>query len=475
MNKKDTGCISEKQEVHIHMWKRTIKYALPLIICLVFLITIIPGCKEETPTTTATTTATATLTVTAKPSPTPTATVKPSPTPTVKPTPTPPAQNEIVIGASRDITGPMAGFQAFGFAAVYKMWAEEVNAAGGINVAGKKLPVRIKEYDDGSDPAAVARNLEKLCTQDNVDFLFGPTGTASLFAAAPIANKNKTIMICGEGGATTLEPKLPDMPYIFSVLNYSNHFQIPVFTDIVVAAGAKTAYICYMADLHGAEYNLTAQSEFTLKGIQLLGSTSIPPTITDLNPIIQEAKSLNPDIFCMFAYPPNNILFMQTVMALDYSPKAVLIGPGCNFEFFNLTFGPALEGVMGEGAWNRKSSAEANIFADKLLAAVELPNMDWWGALVYYSSLQFFQQAIEEAASLDANAVRAVMATAHFETALGEMWWDIQGDAGGGLLPQECYAGQIGQWQNGLFEIIDPGEKRTAEPIYPKPDWPAAP
>jgi hypothetical protein len=56
------------------------------------------------------------------------------------------------------------------------------------------------------------------------------------------------------------------------------------------------------------------------------------------------------------------------------------------------------------------------------------------------------------------------------------MWWDIFGNGkGGGLLPQECYAGQIGQWQNGFFEIVDPGEKRTAEPIYPKPDWPAAP
>ena len=437
------------------MLKRTAKFALPLIIALVFVVTMIPGCGGGTTT--------------------PTKSPTPTPTVTTSPTPTPPAQNEILIGASRDITGPMAGFQSFGFAAVYRMWEAEVNAAGGINVAGKMLPVRVIEYDDGSDPAAVARNLEKLVTEDHVDFLFGPTGTASLFAAAPVANKYETIMICGEGGATTMEPMLPDMPYIFSVLNYSNHFQIPVFADLMVEAGAETAYICYIADLHGAEYNLTAQSEFTLKGIQVVGSTSIPPTITDLNPIIQEAKALNPDIFCMFAYPGNNILFMQTAIALDFNPKAILIGPGCNFEFFNLTFGPALEGVFGEGAWNRESSAEANVFADKLLAAVGLPNMDWWGALVYYSSLQFFQQSIEEAASLDADDVRAVMATAHFQTALGEMWWDIHGTDGGGLLPQACYAGQIGQWQSGLFEVVDAGAKRTADPIYPKADWPAAP
>ena len=33
-------------------------------------------------------------------------------------------------------------------------------------------------------------------------------------------------------------------------------------------------------------------------------------------------------------------------------------------------------------------------------------------------------------------------------------------------------AGQIGQWQNGVIEVIDPGDKRTAAPVYPKPPWP---
>ncbi len=435
--------------------KKSIKFALPLIICLVFLVTFIPGCKTTTPT----------------PTPTPT----PTKTPTVSASPTPPAQNEIVIGASRDITGPTAGFQDFGYPPVYKMWAKEVNDAGGINVAGKKLKVRIIEYDDGADNARVAANIEKLCTQDHVDFLFGPTGTTPLFAAAPIANKYKRLIICGEGGATTLEPKLVDMPYVFSVLNYSDHFQMPVFAQIMQDAGAKTAYILWLENLHGAEYNLVAQTEFAVHGIQILGDSSFPITIADMEPLVKQVQAANPDIVCVFAYPNNNILFMQTALALNYSPKALLIGPGCNFGFFPLTFGDALQGVFGEGGWNRKSSAAAAAYADKIEAIIGTPNMDWWGSIDYYASLQFFQQAIEKAASLDTDKVRAVMATAHFQTVLGEFWWDIQGGKGGGLLPQACYAGQIGQWQNGIFEVVDPGTRRTAAPIYPKPAWPAKP
>jgi branched-chain amino acid transport system substrate-binding protein len=414
------------------MWKKIFKIAIPLILCVTLIIPFsLTGCggggTEAT---------------------------------------------EIVIGASRDITGPQAGFQAFGFAPLYKAWAEEINAAGGIDVGGKKLPVRIIEYDDASDTAVCVQNIENLCTQDNVDFLFGPTGTAMLFAAAPIANKYKTIMLCGEGGATTLEPLLAEMPYVFAVLNYSNHFQLPVFVDLIKGKGAQTVYICFMNDLHGAEYNLTMQSECGLAGITVLEAKSIPITITDLDPIVKEAKALDPDVFCMFAYPNQNILFMQTAIALDFSPKCILIGPGSNFEFFNLMFGAALEGVCGEGAWNKNSSPELAAFAEKLTALVGVGNEDWWGANVYQATLEYLQQAIEEAGTLDNEAILEVYRTTHFQTLLGDTYWDIQGENGGGLLPQECYSGQIAQWQNGIFEVIDNDEHNTAPFIYPKPPWP---
>jgi len=31
----------------------------------------------------------------------------------------------------------------------------------------------------------------------------------------------------------------------------------------------------------------------------------------------------------------------------------------------------------------------------------------------------------------------------------------------------------IGQYINNVAEVIDVGAKRTAAPLYPKPDWPA--
>lgn len=414
------------------MWSKVGKFTLPLLLVLITLAVMLPGCSSGGT-----------------------------------------DKTEIVIGASRDISGPQAGFQAFGAPPIYKMWIDDVNAAGGIKVGSKQLKVRLIEYDDASDTAACVRNIEKLCTVDKVDFLFGPTGTAMLFAAAPIATKYKKIMICMEGGATTLEKQMGKMPYIFSTCNYSNHFQMPVFVDLCVSKGAKTAFVIYMNDLHGAEYNVAFQGEAALKGISVLDAVSIPVTITDINSVVQAAKAANPDIVCVFAYPNQNILFMNTAMALGFNPKILLVGPGCNFGFFNLTYGPALEGVIGEGAWNAKSSEKAATFAVKAEAAVGGPgNMDWWGALPYYSACEYLGQAITKAGSLDNEKVRAVFYKEKFPTTIGEFYWE-QVDGGGCLMPQDVYAGQIGQWQNGIFEVIDPDDNNTAPMIYPKPNWPA--
>jgi ABC-type branched-subunit amino acid transport system substrate-binding protein len=249
---------------------------------------------------------------------------------------------------------------------------------------------------------------------------------------------------------------------------------MPVFVDLCVAKGAKTAFVIAMNDLHGAEYNTAFQGEAALKGITVVDSVTIPVTITDINSVVQAAKAANPDIVCVFAYPNQNILFMNTAIALNFSPKILLIGPGCNFGFFNLTYGAALEGVIGEGAWNAKSSTKAAAFAVKAEAAVGGPgNMDWWGAIVYYSAAEFLGQAITKAGSLDNEKVRAVMYKEKFETTIGTFYWERFGENGGCLLPQAVYAGQIGQWQKGIFEVLDPGKPNTAGMIYPKPNWPA--
>ncbi len=86
--------------------------------------------------------------------------------------------SNIKIGYSSSKTGPNAGGTATQNTPVYNMWVKEVNAAGGINVKGRKLPVEVVEYDDRSSSEEAVRAYERLATQDKVDFVFTPWGTA---------------------------------------------------------------------------------------------------------------------------------------------------------------------------------------------------------------------------------------------------------------------------------------------------------
>jgi hypothetical protein len=62
--------------------------------------------------------------------------------------------------------------------------------------------------------------------------------------------------------------------------------------------------------------------------------------------------------------------------------------------------------------------------------------------------------------------IRDILATGKFETDFGPWWWENQRP------PTEAYAGVVGQWQDGYFEVILPKDKATAESIIPKPAWP---
>jgi branched-chain amino acid transport system substrate-binding protein len=381
-----------------------------------------------------------------------------------------PERESIIIGGARPLSGPNAVYEETAFGPIYKMWIDEVNARGGIYVEeyGRQLPIAEPIiYDDTSDLGTMTRLVERLIVEDQVDFVLPPASTAFLFAAAPIFNQHEYILLGAEGGATTIRDLLPSLPYFFGVLNFSDHNQMPVMADIFEEIGVQSVAIMFLQDLHGIEYSGVATTELGNRGINVDLVRSVPFDIQDVSPILREAQALNVDAFLSCCYPPQNFLAVGQSIEIGFNPGVFLTGPGACFSMFRDTFGPVAEGVMGYGAWNCGSSPEAADFCERFIERYggdEL--MDWWGHLPYMGGLQFLEQAIEEAGTLDQTVIREVMATQTFDTVLGPTWFE------GGLLAVDCYAGQIGQWQNGVFEVVDPGENRTADPIYPKPEWP---
>jgi branched-chain amino acid transport system substrate-binding protein len=397
----------------------------------------------------------------------------PTPTPTPTPAPTPVAKDKIVVGMSRPLSGPLAVIGDSAFRPIYETWVPEVNKQGGVYVAeyGKKLPIELKIYDDKSDVGTMTRLTEKLILEDKVDFLWPACGTSFIFGQAPIANKYGYVLVTAEGGATTLRDSMYALPNLFVSLSFSDWYQVPVLADLLAAKGAKTAYIVYIADLHGIEYSGVAGTEFARVGIKVVGNVAVPGDLKDWAPVINDAKASGADVFFCECYPDGVLNATGTSIALGYNPKAWLGGPGANFGFYHTAFGPTVEGVLCWATWNEKSGPAFKTLADKLYTGKPEDINDWWGQCLYWASVDIWKAAIEKAGTLNQKKIRDVLATEHLNTVLGDTWFTMFGD-GGGFLAKECHPGEVGQWINGKCEVVG-GKITTASFVYPKPPFPA--
>jgi branched-chain amino acid transport system substrate-binding protein len=379
-------------------------------------------------------------------------------------------KKEIVIGQAVSLSGPNAIIHAAGALVPQTLWVEAVNAKGGIYVKeyDKKLPIKWIQYDDKSDHGTLVRLMEKLILEDKVDLLFPPCSTSYLFAAAPVANKHGYVLLGAEGGAESLTELAKDLPYVFLVLNYSNT-QMPLLADQLVEWGIKTVAMTFLEDLHGVEYSNRALTEFGKRGLQVVMLKSHPLSLPDMSPILKAAKASKADAFCSFSYPGEHVTITKQAIELGYNPKVFFetVGPFALW-FRNIFTAPAIEGLIGGGAWNRKSSPAAAEFYDASIERFGEGGIDMWGNLYYWGSLQFLEKAIEKAGTLDQKKLRKVVATEKFKTALGKTWFDEETHN----LAEECHPGEIGQWIKGEWEVILPKNKATAKPIFPKPPWP---
>jgi branched-chain amino acid transport system substrate-binding protein len=376
----------------------------------------------------------------------------------------PAGQEKIVIGQAVSLSGSLAAGNAVASTPYYDLWATDVNAEGGIYVEeyGKKLLVELKIYDDTSDIGMMTTLLERLIVEDQVDFILPPWSTAMLYAAAPIAEKYGYILIGGAGGATSLKDL--KLPYFFQSLNFAET-QVPALADILVELGVEKVAIIYIDDLHGIEYVGTATPEFAARGLDVVMIKSYPMGIQDASLLLKEAQSRDADALIGFSYPDDSMVITGQALGMGINFDVFFLSVCPAFTFYKYAFGPAVEGVMGGGAWNEKSSAEAKAFSEHYTQVTGEPMGNYWGSLYFYSAMQHFAQAVEEAGTLDQAVIRDLLATKTYETALGPYRYDERQISAN-------HPGEIGQWQGDVFEVIDPGEKRTAAPII-KPDWPA--
>jgi len=134
----------------------------------------------------------------------------------------------IKIGINAPVTGdiPKVG-EGTKFAA--RMWLEGIQAAGGLEVGGKKYPVELVIEDNESKAESAVKVNTKLITEDEVLVIIGPQSSKQAVPAGEVANNYKTPMI----SPWSTNPKTTkDRPFVFRGC-FLDPFQGPVAANFI--------------------------------------------------------------------------------------------------------------------------------------------------------------------------------------------------------------------------------------------------
>lgn len=374
----------------------------------------------------------------------------------------------IRIGWSMAKTGPGAPATATLVAPNYELWVKEINAAGGLllKAYGKRVPVEVVEYDDRSNNEEAVRAVERLVTQDKVDLVLPPWGTAANMAVAPTLARYGMPHI----GATMLTDKAPELAKrwgnLFFMLGSAGGYAETLLEFLeqqrkAGRIGDKLAMI-FVADAFGVESALAARKAAAAHGFKLVVDKSYPIGSQDLSPLLSEAKGLAPDALIAFSYPPDTVLISDQARVIGLNPKVFFTGVGTPFPFFKAKYGTGAEGQLSFGGVDGDSAAIKDYTRRHKEATGKDP--DGWGSPIVYASLQILQQAIERVGKLDREAIVKELKSGSFDTVLGPAKFQNQ------LLAQQVF--QVGQWQGGVFQGVAPAGIAGVKPaLIPKPAW----
>ena len=374
------------------------------------------------------------------------------------------AQDTIKIGWAIAKSGPMGAGAAITTLPNYQVWVKDVNDAGGLNVKGKKMKIEVIEYDDRSNSEEMVKAVERLATQDKVDFILPPWSTAMNLAAAPIFNKYGYPHLAVTANTNRSPEMVKRWPNLTFWLGLPSELIDGLVTTLDTLRkdgkiGSKIA-MAAVGDQFGIEQSAAAREGFKKAGFEVVYDKSYPFGTQDLQPIVKDAQAANPDTFVAFSYPPDTIGLTDQSKIAGFSPKVFFVGVGTAFPLFKQKFGASAEGVMGIGGSNADlPSLKKYIEHHKAVMGRE---PDRWASPVTYASLQVLQQAIEKVGKLDREAVIKEINTGSFDTIIGKI-----------QLKDNHYKGvwAVGQWQGDNFYGVAPKQEGARAPIVPKPAW----
>jgi branched-chain amino acid transport system substrate-binding protein len=342
------------------------------------------------------------------------------------------AQQPVKLGLGMAQSG---GLAAGGKAALlaYKIWAEEVNARGGL--LGRR--VDFVYYDDQSSPATVPAIYSKLLDVDKADIVISGYATVQTAAAMPIIiQRGKLFLSLFALGANNqfdypryfqMQPSGPDPKPAFSEGFFSTAAKMNPRPKTVAVVGADAEFS--VNAMEGARENIKKM------GFEIVYDRTYPPNTIDFTPIVRAIKATNPDIVYIASYPPDSAGMIRAVN--EVGVHARMLGGsmvGVQFAALKGQFGALLNNWVNYEFFVPASTlqfAGLEPFLAKYRARAVAAGVDVLGLHVppyAYAEMQILEAAVKAVGSFDDAKLADYIRANSFDTIVGKIKFGRYGE-----------------------------------------------
>ncbi len=375
------------------------------------------------------------------------------------------ADHEIVLGASVQLTGPVANTGRY-YQDAYQLAVDQINRKGGVQVGGKKYTLALKIYDNQSDVNLSVRQYTQLVSHDKVNFLLGPFASNFALADSAVSEKYQVPMVQGGGASDQIFSR--GFKYVFGTLApASNYFGSTIAMFKQLKPVPAQVALLYADDAFDVSVAKGTRPLLEQAGLKTTIDERYSSNASDFNTLLSQIKAKQTDAVLVAGHETEILNFIRQAKSLDVSPKLYSFTVGVPSEDFRKALGTDAEYAFGMSAWLPSDTLKDDWFGDATQFAKT------WNARYHYepdyhaasgvADVETIVKAIEKAGTLDPKAVRNALAASDFDSLYGHIAFADNG---------QIHLDQIViQVQDGQPAAVFDGHAFLRAAKYPMPDW----
>jgi branched-chain amino acid transport system substrate-binding protein len=379
-------------------------------------------------------------------------------------------RDTITLGAALSLTGKYST-NGKNTKDGYDLAVERINGMGGIKIGAKSYQLKVIYYDDESTSARGAQLVERLISQDGVQFVLGPYSSPLTKAIAPVTERYKIPMVEANGADRALFTS--GYRYLFTVINTADLY-LSSAVDLVAEESQKKGtdpkLLKVAIAIENDDFSQDVRNgvvEAAKKwGMQVVVDDKLPPDLNDMSSTLTKVKALRPDIVVVSGHDKGALLAVRQVSEQRVYAPALALTQCDSAQIEKL--GKAAEYALCSSQWDRTLAysdrwfGTAENYAQMFEKQFKYPTP--YAAAESTAAVLTFANAIERAGSLDREKVRDAIAKTDMMTFFGP----IKFDALGKNIAKSMVLYQI---QGGKYLVVAPSKWANSRVIYPAPAW----